>query len=164
MRRSSLVAVLSLLLTAGVLAVAPAALAKIVIGQGIAGVKLGDSETQVEGVLGSPTLKQPSSYNGSVEWNYGKPPLLGAMSFVKGDLTGLWTSSKQQKTGKGIGPGSSLSSTERAYPAAKCSTGPFGPKSVICVIKSRPSGRTVETAFLFYTRSMGAREVDISFT
>jgi hypothetical protein len=46
-RRSSLVATLGVVLTAGLLALAPSALANIVIGQSIAGVKLGESEAQV---------------------------------------------------------------------------------------------------------------------
>ncbi len=48
MRRSiSVVAVLGLFMSAAIMAVAPIAEANIVIGQSIAGVKLGDSEAQV---------------------------------------------------------------------------------------------------------------------
>jgi hypothetical protein len=145
------------------LALASAAQAKIVVGQSIARVQLGDSEAQVEAVLGAATFQRPPDFEGNVEWEYDKAPLDGAMSFKGGALMGLWTDSKLQKTSEGVGPGSSLMSTKRAYPGAKCSTGPFGPKSLICVIKSRLEGRTVETAFLFYTRSLGAREVDMYF-
>jgi hypothetical protein len=164
MRRPlGLVAVIGVL--AGIIAAAPVASANIVVGQSIASVKLGDSQSQVKAVLGSPTLEQPPDYQGNVEWNYAKPPLLGAMSFAtNGEMIGFWTSSKQQKTNKGIGPGSSLAQVRRAYPKTKCSVGPFGPKSLICVLKSKYNGRVVETAFPFYTRSMGAREVDIDFT
>ena len=162
-RRSKLVVVLSLMLTAGVLAVAPTALANIVIGQSIAGLKLGASEAQIIKILGQPTLKQSPDYQGNVEWNYAKPPLLGALGLTHGRLNGLWTSSKRQKTSKGIGVGSSVAQVRRAYPKAKCSTGPFGPNSLICVLKLTYEGRVVETAFPFYTRSMGAREVDIDF-
>jgi hypothetical protein len=143
---------------------ASAAQAKVVIGQSVAGVKLGESQSQVTAQLGSPTFQQPPDTKGEVEWNYAKQPLLGAMSFgANGELTGLWTSSKGQKTSKGIGPGSSLAQVRKAYPKAKCSTGPFGPKSLICVLKSKYQGRAVETSFPFFTRSMGLREIDVDF-
>jgi hypothetical protein len=161
--RSKVVAVLSLMLTAAALASAPTALANIVIGQSIAGLKLGSSEAQIIKILGQPTLKQQPDYQGNVEWNYAKPPLLGALGLTHGRLNGMWTSSKRQKTSKGIGVGSSVAQVRKAYPKAKCSTGPFGPKSLICVLKTKYEGRVVETAFPFYTRSMGAREVDIDF-
>ena len=149
----------------GIMVITPAAGAKIVVGQSIAGITLGESQAQVKAQLGPPTLEQPPDYRGNVEWNYDKPPLLGAMSFAaNGELIGMWTSSRHQKTNKGIGPGSSLAQVRRAYSKAKCSTGPFGPKSLICVLRSKYHGRTVETAFPFFTRSMGAREVDINFS
>ncbi len=163
MRRSSLAAVLGLLLSAGLMTAAPAASASIVIGQSIAGVKLNDSEAQVEQALGSPTLKQPPDSQGGVSWNYAKLPLMGVVSFTGGTITGMWTISKRQKTSKGVGPGSSLAQVRKAYPQAKCSTGPFGPKSVICTVKSKYHGRLVDTGFPFFTRSVGAREVDIDF-
>ena len=153
----------SLLLTAMMLTVAPVAHASIVVGQGIAGVKLGDSEAQVTQILGPPSLQQPPDSQGVTSWNYTKAPLLGVVSFTNGDATGMWTASKKQKTSKGVGPGSSLAQVRKAYPKAKCSTGPFGPKSLICTLKSKYHGHAVETTFPFFTRSMGAREVDIDF-
>jgi hypothetical protein len=147
-----------------VTALASSASASIVVGQSIAGIKLGASQAQVTAVLGAPTLQQAPDTKGSVEWNYAKQPLLGAISFAAGgELDSMWTSSKRQKTNKGVGPGSSLVQVRKAYPKAKCSTGPFGPKSVICVLKSKANGRAVETSFLFFTRSVAAREVDIYF-
>jgi hypothetical protein len=163
MRRSSLAASLGALLTACVLATAPSALATIVIGQSIAGVKLGESQSQVTAQLGAPTFARPPDYQGAIEWNYAKPPLLGAMSFAHGELVSMWTLSTHQKTSQGVGVGSSLAQVRKAYPKAKCSTGPFGPKSLICIVKSNYNGRVVETGFPFYTRAMGAREVDIGF-
>jgi hypothetical protein len=156
------VAVIGLL--AGIVALAPVANAKVVIGQSIAGVRLGESQAQVKAQLGSPTLEQPPDQQGSIEWNYAKPPLMGAVTFAaNGQLSGMWTISRQQKTAQGVGVGSSLAQVRKAYPKAKCVTGPFGPKSLICAFKSKYNGRTVETAFPFFTRSMGAREVDINY-
>lgn len=147
----------------GLLAAA-AAQAKIVVGQGMAGVRLGMTMAQVEKTLGKPTAKQSPDYKGDVEWNYAKAPLMGALSFDKsGKLLGVWTSAKTQKTNKGIGPGSMLAAVKKAYPTVKCSTGPFGPQSLICVLKSKDRGRTVETSFPFFTRTAGMREVDIDF-
>jgi hypothetical protein len=157
--------VLALLLSVGLVAAAPTAEARIVVGQSIAGVKLGMSMAQVKKKLGPPTLNQGADFKGDTEWNYAKKPLLGAMSFDKnGKLLGLWTSSKKQKTGKGVGPGASLAKVREAYPKAKCKVGPFGPKSAMCVIKSHYDQRKVETAFMFFTRSAPMREVDIDFT
>jgi ABC-type amino acid transport system permease subunit len=71
MRRSiSVVVVLGLLSSAAIMAVAPSALASIVIGQSIAGVKLGNSEAQVTAVLGPPTSKESAgpAYPGMVQY------------------------------------------------------------------------------------------------
>jgi hypothetical protein len=161
-RRISVVGVLGLL--AGLMAAVPVANAKVILGQSIAGVKLGESQSQVTAQLGTPTLMQPPATNGSVEWNYAKAPLFGAVTFAaSGELIGLWTISKRQKTAQGVGVGSSLSQVKKAYPKVKCVTGPFGPKSLICTLKSKLGGRVVETDFPFFTRAMGAREVGISF-
>jgi hypothetical protein len=156
------VAVLGLL--AGSMALAPVANARVVLGQSIDGVKLGESRAQVKAQLGAPTMEQGPDQHGSMEWNYGKPPFLGAVTFAaNGQLSGMFTTSKQQKTAQGIGVGSSLAQVRKAYPQAKCSMGPFGPTSLICTVQSKYKGRTVETSFPFYTRSMGAREVGMDF-
>lgn len=164
MHRSSIAAALGPLVVAAAAALPPVAQAKIVVGQGIAGVKLGMTMAQAEKKLGQPTTKQPPDFNGNVEWNYAKTPLMGALGFNKGgQLIGLWTSTKAQKTSKGIGPGASLAKVRKAYPQAKCKTGPFGLKSLVCVITTRDHrhGQTVETSFGFFTRSAPMREVNI---
>lgn len=144
--------------------------AKIVVGEGIAGVKLGMTMAQVKTKLGPPTLDQGADFKGNTEWNYAKKPLMGAMSFDRhGKLLGLWTSSKGQKTSKGIGPGSSLAATRKAYPPARCKSGPWGPYTrVLCTLKSRYKGHIVEALFTFdalsgHTDSAHMQEVDIDF-
>lgn len=163
MRRSiSVVAVLGLLTSTAILAAAASAQATIIVGQSIDGVKLGESEAQVISTLGVPTYKMPGR-EGESSWGYPKT-LEGRIGFDKQlQVDGMWTISRHQKTNKGIGPGSSLAQVKKAYPKVKCSTGPFGPKSLICTLKSKLGGRAVETAFPFYTRAMGVREVDIGF-
>jgi hypothetical protein len=160
MRRVFSGVVLGLVPGVMVLAMAASAQAKIVVGQSIDGVKLGESEAQVMTTLGAPTYKTPEGAETS--WGYPKT-LEGRVGFKAGQVVGLWTLSKHQKTSKGVGPGSSLAQVKRAYPKAKCSAGPFGPKSLICVLKSKYQGRAVETSLPFFTRSAGVREVDIGF-
>ena len=152
---------LGLLLIVGLLA--SIAQAKIVIGQSVAGVKLGDSQAQVQQQLGTPAYTMPEPKNG-IQWGF-PAVFMGRVSFdATLHVRGMWTASKRQKTNKGIGPGSSLAQVRKAYPKIKCMTGPFGPKSLICVLKSKYQGRTVETAFPFFYRTAGAREVDIGFS
>ena len=164
MRRSiSVVAVLGLLSSTAIMAAASTAEATIVVGRGMDGVTLGESEAQVMTTLGAPTYKTPGQA-GESSWGYPKT-LEGRIGFDRQlQVSGMWTISKRQKTSKGVGPGSSLANTRKAYPAAKCSAGPFGPKSLICVMKSHYQGRAVETAFLFFTRGAPMREVDIGFS
>jgi hypothetical protein len=162
-RSLRVITVLSLTATAGGLAAAPTALANIVVGEGIAGLTLGSSEAHIIKVLGQPTVKERPDYQGKVEWRYTKPPLFGTLVLSHRRLNAMSTSSKHQKTSKGIGAGSSLAQVRTAYPKAKCSTEPFGPGSLtVCVLKSEYDGRVVETTFPFFT-SMGAQEVSIDF-
>lgn len=151
------VAVIGVLAGSGLV---PAASANIVIGQSIDGIKLGETQAQVQQQLGPPGYKEPGNEN---VWGY-PTTFEGRIGF---DTTlhvgGMWTLSQKQKTNKGIGPGSSLAKLRKAYPQVKCATGPFGPKSLICTLKSKYEGRVVETTFPLFTRAMGVREVNISF-
>jgi hypothetical protein len=146
-----------------VLAMAGSAQASIVVGKSIDGVRLGDTEAQVRKALGEPSYTMPPDYRGESSWGYPKT-LEGRVGFDRqGRVNGMWTISRKQRTSKGIGPGSSLVLVRKAYPAVVCATGPFGPQSLLCTLKSRYHGRIVETSFPFFTRSAGVREVNISF-
>jgi hypothetical protein len=145
-----------------VMAVASPASAQIVVGVGIDGVKLGQTEAQVRQALGAPGYTMPATSGGESSWGYPKT-LEGRVGFKAGKVVAMWTIAKHQKTSKGIGPGASLAKVKRAYPKAKCSTGPFGPKSLICVLKSKYQGRAAETSFPFFYRTAGLREVDVNF-
>lgn len=140
--------------------VAPMAGAAIVPGQGVAGVKLGDSEGKVRGRLGKPFAVD--HYHGVTVLRYGKP-FLGTLSLKHHEVDGILTVSKNQKTDKGVGPGSSYAQTTSAYPEASCSEGTWGPDSSTCVLKSEYKGRAVETDFVFYDVSLPMREVDLAF-
>jgi hypothetical protein len=149
-RRSSLAAMLGLPLTVCVLAMAPSALASIVIGQSIAGVKLGDSEAQVTAVLGPPASKENAgpAYPGVVNLVY--PTSIGLhFSVTNGRVSDVLSFSKKQKTSKGITIGSSQSQLKRAYPQATCAEGPYGPKSLYCAVLAHFHGRKSFTSFLF---------------
>jgi len=143
-----------MLVLVGAAAFTPAASASIVVGKSIDGVKLGDTQARVLQVLGQPDSREHG-------WDYLRG-LEGRVSFDSHKrVGGIWTGSRQQKTSKGIGPGSSLAKLKRAYPRIRCETGPFGPQSLMCVIRSRLHGRKVETSFPFFTEAMGVREVDL---
>jgi hypothetical protein len=141
-----------------------AASAKIVVGQSIDGVKLGMTEAEVEAVTGPPGFKEPPDFEGHIAWKY-PAGLEGAVGFDKeGRVEGLWTSSKSQKTSKGIGPFSSYAKFRRAYPKLKCGPGPWVPKkSLDCEIKGTFQGKPVVTSILFYTKALGVREVDLGY-
>jgi hypothetical protein len=144
-----------------VLVFAATATAKIVVAKGIGGVSIGESEAQVEASLGAPSYK--TSEGSASSWGYPKS-FEGRVGFgASKHVTGMWTISKHQRTSKGIGPGSSLASTQKAYPAAQCKGAPgvLSPTSVFCVVKTKTHGVTVETSFVFYSRKLGMREVDI---
>ncbi len=164
MRRSiNVVAVLLVLSCAGIVA-APSALANIVIGQSIAGVKLGDSEAQVTAVLGAPERKESAgpAYPGVVNIYY--PTSVGLhFTMTKGRVSGALIFSKKQKTNKGVGMGSSRAQLKRAYPQAKCAEGPYGPQSLYCAVLAHFHGRKSFTSFLFGTAKGDVTEIELGY-
>jgi hypothetical protein len=159
-----MVAVLS---SAGAMVAAPVAQATIVIGQGVAGVKIGDTEAQVVKTIGPPGFREHfEDHGGETVWKYPKG-FSGVIGFDhKGHLTGMWTSSTQQRTNKGIGISSSPAQVEKAYPKAKCKlgTGPGagpGEESMGCILKSKYHGHTTETAFEWRNKDKAMEEIDV---
>ena len=165
MRRSiNVVAALLVLSCAGIMAAAPSALASIVIGQSVAGVKLGDSEAQVTAILGPPTSKESAgpAYPGVVNIVY--PTSIGLhFTLTNGRVSGALFFSKKQKTNKGITMGSSRAQLKRAYPQAKCAEGPYGPKSLYCAVLAHFHGRKSFTSFLFGTAKGGVVEMELGY-
>ena len=155
MRRSSFAA-LGLLLTIGLLVLAPTALASIVIGQSVAGVKLGASEAQVEQALGAPSSNEGGSFS--------YPTSVGLrIGFQHGRVNDVLSFSKKQKTSKGITIGSSHGRVKSAYPQASCVEGPYGPKSLYCAVVVRLHGRKSFTSFLFGTATGGVEEIELGY-
>jgi|HubBroStandDraft_6_1064221.scaffolds.fasta_scaffold73749_2 hypothetical protein len=170
MRRSiSVVAVLGLLLSGAIMAAAPVAEAKIVVGQGIAGVKLGDTQAQVKRLIGKPSSCSPCG-KPEVLWHYEKG-FEGVVAFdSSGRVKSMWTASNQQKTSKGIhtiglsgkGHGSSVAEIKQAYPNAKCQELPNSQGYTTCDLISYYHGRKVETNFEVITASSGLAEISIA--
>lgn len=164
MGRLSLAATLGVVLSAGLLAFAPSAVASIVIGQSVAGVKLGASEAQVSALLGAPTSKESAgpAYPNVVNLVY--PSSVGLhFTMTNGRVSGALIFSKKQKTNKGIGMGSSRAQLKRAYPQAKCAEGPYGPQSLYCAVLARSHGRKSFTSFLFGTAKGDVTEIELGY-
>lgn len=166
---------------AGLMVAAPAALATIVVGQGIAGVKLGDSEAQVKQVLGKPS-SICSTCNSSTpnEWWYNTGRIgrnfFGPIDFDStGHVMGMFTGSGSQMTSKGIHPelhgpklivrkrGSSLAEVRRAYPHVMCDAPPKSQGYAMCQLTSHYLGRKVITTFTIQSTRTGVDAIEIDF-
>jgi outer membrane protein assembly factor BamE (lipoprotein component of BamABCDE complex) len=135
---------------------------KIVIGQSIGGVKLGETQPQVQATLGQPSGVNTAGNQGSA-WFYSTKEI--NVGFSPGlTVDSLVSFSPKQKTDKGIGAGSSLQAMRKAYPQAKCksTTVQFGPGSEQCTIKTRYQGKPVLT-FLNFLKPKAASEIDVEF-
>jgi hypothetical protein len=138
---------------------APAAPAKIVVGKSVAGVKLGMTKKMVRKALGKPD--EVSKINAGA-WNYTKPKL--RVGFRKGRVTVLLTWDRKQKTGKGIGMGSTVEQVQAAYPNADCVLDPnVAPYIPICFMSTRYRGKNSETYFRFDTPDGEVTEMQTHF-
>jgi hypothetical protein len=118
-----------------------AATARIVPGRGMAGVQIGDRMPAVRHTLGKPRRVVPPS------WVYGLP-LKGQVGFAGRRVDDIWTRSRRQRTKRGIGPGSTLRMTKRAYPKLRCHHR-SGAWNVLCVLHHLAKHGRVDTDFLF---------------
>ncbi|HXA54878.1 MAG TPA: hypothetical protein VNV37_08395, partial [Solirubrobacteraceae bacterium] len=162
--------VLGVLLSAGITVAAPTASAKVVIGQSIAGVKLGATEAQVRRLVGKPSACEPCSKSERL-WRYARG-FEGIIIFDSaGRVKGMWTGSEAQATSKGIhangfsgtGHGSSLAEIKQAYPSAKCEEMPNSDGYATCDLISHYHGRKVDTNFLIKAASAGVAEIAVDF-
>lgn len=135
---------LTLILAIGI--VATTASARIVPGRGIAGVQIGERASSVRKSLGRPARVVPP------DWFYGAP-LAGWVGLTGHRVDDVWTHSHRQHTRRGIGPGSTLRATKRAYPKAHCHRR-SGRWDALCVLTFRGKHRSVDTDFLFKGRRL----------
>jgi hypothetical protein len=128
----------------------------ILVGQGAAGVSLGDSKQKVKQVLGEPFRTSGAS-------SFYAKPCLCTLTFKGGTVQRIDTLSKSQRTDKGVGPGSSYGETLSAYPEAKCSHRDlYGDTSRFCTLLSEAHGQRVKTVFVFFEEDLPMRDVEIS--
>lgn len=170
MKRTTSVVVVLVVLS--IMAAAPPALANIVVGQSVAGVKLGDTEAQVKRLVGKPSACEPCGKPETL-WRYARG-FEGVITFDStGRVKGMWTGSKAQKTNKGIHAvgfsiaghphGSSLAEIKQAYPSAKCEEMPNSNGYATCDLMSSYHGRKVDTNFLIKAAFAGVAEIAIDF-
>jgi hypothetical protein len=144
--------------------------ATIVIGQGIDGVTLGDTEAKVVKTIGPPGFREhfEESSGDFTIWKYPKG-FGGVITFnQRHRVVTMWMAEKRQHTNTGISMNSSPAQVRRAYPRAQCKLGAGpgagpGEESMACVVKSRYHGRTTETAFEWRNKDKAMEEIDIGF-
>ncbi len=105
-------------------------------------------------------------HGGITIWKYPKG-FSGVITFNHHHrVVGMWMSSTQQRTNKGIGLSSSPAEVLKAYPKTKCKpgTGPGagpGEESMGCILKSKYHGHTTETAFEWRNKDKTMEEIDV---
>jgi hypothetical protein len=131
--------------------------ANIVVGQSVAGVKLGDTATQVRAALRGQSPEHPALFHDELFYNE-----FLRISFKQGHVDKVLSYSKHQRTTKGITIGSTQAKVRSAYPPAKCVEGKT-PSYVYCVVGSRFQGRRSYTGFLSESPTGGAVEIELGF-
>jgi len=125
----------------------------IVVGQGVSGVRLGDSPKRVTASLGTPASTQPPY------WTY--PQVGGRITLENNEVTDVWTESTAERTSNGIGPGISRQRLKRVYPNSQCKAARYT-SALACSLFTKVRGRSVETDFLILGTTI--RAVEIYFT
>jgi hypothetical protein len=145
MRRAVLIAFALLLV------VVPAAGAAIVVGKGIAGVRLSMTSHQVRQVLGTP----PTVHHGHNDFGpftqYVYPGRRLRVTFQSGNrVTAIATTSKTHKTSAGVGVGSSKSDVQANVAHVHCT-------GTVCQVGLSLPGRRVTAFFLNQARTKVVR-------
>jgi hypothetical protein len=141
---------------AGIMAAAPAADAKIIAGQSIAGVKLGATKAQVKAALRGQTHEQPLVLGAELFYSG-----FLRIHFKSGHVDKLLSYSKKQQTAHGITIGSSRAQVKSTYPQARCVEGEV-PAYHYCVMAGHAGGRKSYTGFLFEATG-GVVEIELGY-
>jgi hypothetical protein len=130
-----------MVVTAAFVVPVPEVLGKVVVGQSIAGVRIGATQAQVRRALGKPL-------GTSDGWRYGEP-LRGRVIFGRDHrVVEVWSHSRRQRTGRSIGRGSTVRSVRRAY-RVTCGREAGVKWTLICRRRSRSGGHRRTTTFYF---------------
>jgi hypothetical protein len=144
-RRALLLAFVALMVAA------PAAGARIVVGKGIAGVRLEMSKGQVRRVVGQPSRVRhlTSELGPSTQFVY--PARKLRVTFFAGNrVTAISTTSAGQRTDSGVGVGSTRAQLRAGVAHVHCSGG-------ICQVGRSLPGRRVTAFYLNHARTKVAR-------
>lgn len=119
---------------------AAAADAAIIVQHGIAGVSIGMSQAKVRSILGTPTkvLHKKNAFGRYVEYLY---PRLVLDFQGPGPLSNVATTRRTERTGKGVGVGSTRLRVKAKVRGARCNT-------AICTVGKLLPGRIVTTFYL----------------
>lgn len=122
----------------------------IVVGQGVSGVRLGDSPKRVIAILGAPRSMQPPY------WSYPQAGL--RITFENNHVTEVWTESTAMRTSRGIGPGVSRKRLKKTYPKTRCRTARYT-SAEACSLFSTIHRRLTESDFLILGSTVRAVEI-----
>jgi len=131
----------------------------IVVGQGMAGVRVGESEAQATRTLGKPiraNVPNPDLGGGSVSQEY---PTVYVTYNQEGDVSVLDARSPKLKTDEGISLGSSRADVHKKYPGVMCI--PAKPHfSLKCFMVESRDGQPVQTSF-YFDSSNTVRDIEV---
>lgn len=145
---------------------AAVAAAKVVPGQSIAGVKLGDTKAQVEKILGKPDPEGTGTHDGITSLLYDDghkwfSDHATSVTIVHNRVTMVFTTSLTQRGGLGVGV--KEPKLKATYPKLKCKPRDPGDSLTYCTLNSTLAGRGVSTLWVLQSPTQGAESVTVQY-